>query len=233
MRGGADELLLWMEKEAQKYIKAPKLQALLNWAKQATSGSEGDFKPAAKRAIAIANAIASANFFAKFNPIVADANAIARAIDNAIAIADARDNFTNTDNVIAIFRVFASIFLPHDDAFAVVINHVHELERLKIFNNVNFTVLITKLEALQAKAPDGKQPLKVHIAAFRNHVLEDWLNALNLSSELVNLSIVESQTLDDYFYATWLIVQCKQAAVRVSPATWKAIEERMLLITGD
>jgi hypothetical protein len=129
MRGGADELLLWMERKLKSTLR-PQLQALLNWAKQATSGSEGDFKPAAKRAIAIANAIASANFFAKFNPIVADANAIARAIDNAIAIADARDNFTNTDNVIAIFRVFASIFLP-DDAFAVVINHVHELERLK------------------------------------------------------------------------------------------------------
>ncbi|MHC5721809.1 MAG: NACHT domain-containing protein, partial [Nostoc sp.] len=36
MRGGADDLLLLMEKEAQKYINTPKLQALLNWAEQLT-----------------------------------------------------------------------------------------------------------------------------------------------------------------------------------------------------
>jgi hypothetical protein len=57
MRGGADELLLQMEKAAQAYINTPKLQALLMWAEQATSGSEGDIKPVAKRAAALCFAI--------------------------------------------------------------------------------------------------------------------------------------------------------------------------------
>ncbi|TAF16563.1 MAG: NACHT domain-containing protein, partial [Nostocales cyanobacterium] len=38
MRGGADKLLLLMEKEAQKYINTPKLQGLLNWAEEVTVG---------------------------------------------------------------------------------------------------------------------------------------------------------------------------------------------------
>ncbi|WP_373528343.1 NACHT domain-containing NTPase [Nostoc sp.] len=56
IRGGADDLLLLMEKKAQQYINTSKLQALLNWAEQVTSGSPGDFKPMGKRAVAIANA---------------------------------------------------------------------------------------------------------------------------------------------------------------------------------
>ncbi|MHC5829535.1 MAG: NACHT domain-containing protein, partial [Nostoc sp.] len=66
MRGGADELLLLMETEVQKYINTPKLEALLNWAEQVTVGSEGNYKPVSKRAgaIAIVNAIANANAIA-------------------------------------------------------------------------------------------------------------------------------------------------------------------------
>ncbi|MEH2012320.1 hypothetical protein [Nostoc sp.] len=64
MRGGADDLLLLMEKEAQKYINTPKLQALLNWAEQIKAGSPGYFKAVHKRASAIANANANANTYA-------------------------------------------------------------------------------------------------------------------------------------------------------------------------
>jgi hypothetical protein len=53
-KNGADDLLLLMEKEAQKYINTPKLQGLLQWADAATKDSEGDFKPVGKRAAAIA-----------------------------------------------------------------------------------------------------------------------------------------------------------------------------------
>ncbi len=61
MRGGADKLLLLMEKEAQKYINTLKLQALLNWAEQVKVGSEGNYKPVGKRAVAIANANAKSH----------------------------------------------------------------------------------------------------------------------------------------------------------------------------
>jgi len=75
MQGGADELLLLMEKKAKKYIKtrdSSKLQDLLRWAHRATDGSAGNFKSVGKRADAIANAY-----------VIANANTIANAIDSA------------------------------------------------------------------------------------------------------------------------------------------------------
>lgn len=53
MGSKADELLLLIETEAQKYIKIPKLQALLSWANQITVDSEENIRPAAKRATAL------------------------------------------------------------------------------------------------------------------------------------------------------------------------------------
>lgn len=53
MADRADELLLRIATEAQKYINTPKLRALLNWAERVTANSQGTMKPAAKRAAAL------------------------------------------------------------------------------------------------------------------------------------------------------------------------------------
>ena len=66
MRGGADELLLLMEKE---FINTPKLEDLLRWADRITAGSESDIMPVGKRALAIALEIANAIINAKANAI--------------------------------------------------------------------------------------------------------------------------------------------------------------------
>ena len=57
MRGGADDLLLQMEAESQKYARNSRLQDLLIWIDQAIVDLEGVFKPAAKRAIILFNKI--------------------------------------------------------------------------------------------------------------------------------------------------------------------------------
>lgn len=222
MRGGADDLLLLMEKEAQKsqkYINTPKLQALLNWAEQVTAGSTGDFKPVGKRVVAIAIAYAYANSYD-------NANAIANAIANNYAIAIA-----NTYAIANAYTYTIAIANANANAIAKVINYSRELEKLKIFNNINFTVLIARLEALRAKVPDVQQPVEGR-RVFVERLQETLLNAFNLPQEMVNLSEVEAEALGDYLYANYLITQCKQAAVRVSPQTWEAIEARMLLVPG-
>ena len=96
----------------------------------------------------------------------------------------------------------------------------------------NFNVLIDRLEALKAKVSDDKQLLKVR-RRFIERLQQTWLKAFNLSPEMVNLSKEEAKALEKYLYANYLMIQCKQAAVRVSPKTWKAIEEQMLLVPGD
>ncbi|MEH1863902.1 MAG: NACHT domain-containing protein [Nostoc sp.] len=219
MRGGADDLLLLMEKEAQKYINTPKLQALLNWAELITAGSAGDFKPVAKRAVAMAITNANANAYAKANP-----NAYANAYAYATAIA-----YTYAySNAYAYAISFAK---ANAKANAIAIGYTRELEKFKIFNNINFTVLIAQLEALRAKVPDHQQPLEAR-QVFAERLQGTLLNAFNLNQEMVNLSQEEMKAFGDYLYANYLIIKCKQAAVRVSPQTWEAIEARMLLVPG-
>jgi uncharacterized transporter YbjL len=79
------------------------------------------------------------------------------------------------------------------------------------------------LQVLRTKAPDIRQPAEVH-QAFQNQISQIWLNTLQLEPAIVNLSESELQNLEQYLYAHCLIARCKQAAVRVSPKTWNAIE---------
>jgi hypothetical protein len=215
MRGGADDLLLLMEKEVQKYINTPKLQALLNWAEEVTVGSQGDYKPVGKRAVAIAYAYAYpyalANAYAYAYPY-ALANANALALANAYAYANA---------------------LANAYALALAIDKIGEIEKLQIFNQkLNFTVLLPQLEALKAKIPDDQQPEKVR-QAFAEQWRETLLNGFNLTPEMVNLSEEEINALDKYLYANYLIIQCKDAALSISTQTWETIETRMLLVKNN
>jgi hypothetical protein len=93
-------------------------------------------------------------------------------------------------------------------------------------------VLIAQLEALKATIPDEKQPHEVRLA-FAKHLQQTLLNAFNLTLEMIDLSESEANALENYLYANHLIIQCKQAAVRVLPTTWEGIEARMLLVPSN
>jgi len=98
----------------------------------------------------------------------------------------------------------------------------------EVYQGVDFRNLITQLESLQADIPHDEQPTAVH-QAFARNLIKLWLNAFHLTPELINLSDAELTEIDrQYFYVHWLILQCKQSAVRVSPQTWQNIEARML-----
>jgi hypothetical protein len=104
---------------------------------------------------------------------------------------------------------------------------------LEIYNqSINLSVLLTRLEALKAKIPDEKKTRKIH-RAFADKFIETMLDGFNFTSEIVDLSKEEITALEYYFYANYLIIQCKDAAVRVSRETWEAIEGRMLLPPGN
>ena len=105
------------------------------------------------------------------------------------------------------------------------------MEEFKIFNNVNYTVLIEQLEELAANIPDDTQPLAQR--ELPNRFLQINTEAVKIDKELGNLSVKESKKLENYLYANLLILKCKEAAVRVSPKTWAGIEDRMLRFVGD
>ncbi|MFN5895634.1 MAG: NACHT C-terminal helical domain 2-containing protein, partial [Dolichospermum sp.] len=155
----------------------------------------------------LANALANAYAIAFAN---ADANAVALAYANALANA----------NTLAY-------------ALAYAIDNIGETEELQIFNQkLNFTVLLAQLETLKAKIPDDQQPEKVR-QAFAEQWRETLLNGFNLTPEMVNLSEEEIKDLDQYLYANYLIIQCKEAALSVSKQIWETIETRMLLVKNN
>jgi hypothetical protein len=61
-------------------------------------------------------------------------------------------------------------------------------------------------------------------------LLDTWCNALHINPEIVKLSQEEADALGDYLSANHLIIQCKEAAVRISAKTWEEIESRMLVV---
>ncbi|MEP0877547.1 hypothetical protein NDA00_17185 [Funiculus sociatus GB2-M2] len=228
MRGGADELLLLMEKEAQKYINTPKLKALLQWAEQATAGSESNIKPMGKRAVAIAHAYGNNNSYS-----------YADAITNVNTISNISSTANDSGIHNAIVYIYSNVYTYYANANAnanaiAIVNaitrlFIYELEKLKIFNNVDFDVLIIQLKA---QISDNQQLLESP-PEFAERLLQTWLKAFKLNLEMLNLSKEEADTLENYLYANYLIIQCKEAAVRVSPKTWEEIEERMLLVPNN
>ncbi|QSV65480.1 MAG: NACHT domain-containing protein [Dolichospermum sp. DL01] len=248
MRGGADDLLLLMEKEGQKYINTPKLQALLNWAEEVTVGSQSDYKPVGKRAVAIASAYANVYAYAYNNAynnaysnknypyVLPKANALANALvyvlPKVYALANAYALALTKDYALALTNANA-LTKGYTKAFTKAIDYIREIEKLQIFNQkLNFTLLLAQLEALKVQIPDNTQPREAH-QAFAKELIETLLKGFNLTPEMVYLSNEEIKALENYLYANHLIIQCKEAAVRVSHTTWEAIEARMLLVGSN
>lgn len=217
MRGGTDQLLILMEKEARSCINTPKLQALLRWADKETVGSAGDIKSVGKRALAIIYANAEAKVYTHIY-----ANAIANAYANVNAYAEAY----------AILEAYVKD-IANTNTNAKIINRFIKsadfLKNFQIFNNINYIALIAQMEALKTQIPSDEQPQSVH-QSFTEQLVETWLHGFNLTPEMVNLSKEETEALENYLYANRLIIDCKDAAVRVAPSTWEGIEERMLRI---
>jgi len=118
---------------------------------------------------------------------------------------------------------------PNAYGYANAIPLAQELKKIKIFKEVNLTQLIAQLEELQKQLPDADQPEQIHLAFF-DRFLDTWCHALHLNPEIVKLSQEEAKALRDYLYANYLMIQCKEAAVRISAKTWEEIESRMLVV---
>ncbi|MDJ0581071.1 NACHT domain-containing protein [Crocosphaera sp.] len=222
MRGGADQLLLLMENETRKFLQTPlgmeKLVPLLEWGERMTNGSAGEMKPLAKRAIAYAyaNAYPYDNAYAKAY-IKSYTKTYINAYENAYAN--------------AYFCAYADTYT---DTIAEAINKFIKLANIlkkdKIFNEINYSQLLSQLEVLKTQIPDDELSREVRINFLKN-IDQIWNNAFHLTPELINLREEALEEIDDhYFYINWLMLQCKDAAVNVSPQTWEGIEDRMLRV---
>lgn len=126
-----------------------------------------------------------------------------------------------------------AIAYAYANAITASIKYIEEVEKLNIYNqNLNLTALLTEVTTIKANIPDSNQPEKLH-QDFAQKSIKTLLKSFNLTPEMVDLSKEEIRYLDNYLYANYIIIQCKEAAVRVSRETWEAIEGRMLLPPGN
>jgi hypothetical protein len=239
---GSDELLLEIHKAAKQYAQHPKVKALLQWADQVTAGSSGNFKPAAKRAVAIASSrvidIAIAREIIRTSPSV---KAIDIGIIRFIARASARVIANNIDTSIVIVsdiasEIASSIAISREivintNTYHTIANvRIGELDQSGIFTKLNLSQLANQLENLQTalKSSDIKQRQK-----SSKKLTSTYLEAFYLTEELTTYNSKESKALNNYIYSIDLLLKCKQEAARLSPATWEAIEAELLLPPDD
>ena len=259
LKNNADNLLLMMEKKIQTDVSIPRLQRFLIWVEKVTNSSEESIKPVAKRTMTLANALANTyannyayvysvdnnlrhayaiaylkNFSEKdflfhaytlasiyisfFSNTYANANVLTYAYALAKSYSNTLGNISAQKNI----RVY-------NNALDEFISYAEKLLETRIFQNVNFTLLIARLKNLKNQIPHKDKPRNIH-QQFSRSIINTWLEAFHLTPELVSLSKQEFEVIDTkYLYANLLMVECKQAAVRVSPETWQSIESRMLL----
>ena len=243
MRGGADELLLEVEQAAQQYTEIPKLAKLLQWSEQITSESSKNIDAVAKRATAL---LFASNFIPKLKFSRLYARDISHVQSLSPELASTINNLQSFTNAI---RAFADKLLTftyvnplvgqqsipstsnHD--FAYDLTHAIEIAQnliasVKIFEGIDFKGFVKELEFLQAIIPKSNQPQEVHRQFFEN-LQRVCFEAFKLDISLLEVSQEEARNIEDYLYVNYCLLQCFQAAVRVSPRTWEAIAARLLL----
>jgi hypothetical protein len=214
---GSDELLIEMHKAAKQYARHPKVKALLQWAEQVTAGSSGDFKPAAKRAVAIVSASPKRSVIdIAFNiDSSIDLNSVSVISSNRLSVSCINASASNSE--IASARESA-------------ITSANKLEKLGIFTELELSKFTNQLQHLQF-AVEGSDITQIMRVA--GQVINAYLEAFHLNQELINFTYEESPTLKNYLYSIDLLLKCKHEAARLSPTTWDAIEAELLLPPDD
>ncbi len=234
---GADPLLLLMEEQARSFINTPKLKALLKWADDLTAESEGNYMPAAERAVAIYFAcnLAHERIFQsdEVRPAAANVQKLCiRSGQTFNIFIQSFDYDFGLDQIVRDILIARDFTLSFDPEIFCGLELARTFEETQIFKSVDFTKLITELEILKSQVPDNAQPLEIR-RPFFDRVDQVWVNALELNREIATLSDEEVGAWADYLDACRLMVRCKKAAVRVSPQTWDAIEGRMLTVAAE
>ncbi|NER81412.1 MAG: NACHT domain-containing protein [Leptolyngbya sp. SIO1D8] len=259
MRGGADELLILMTKKAQSLGQNLHINTLLQWADQITDTSEGQYKSAAKRAAALYLAhtlieaknivLEPAKVSSSITLMIAYKLLMTRDSNRDVIATYALDITSDlgldlvqafTENMdfgyisyiskglaerfntgIEIIQNLFSRAIKDDDIVTAIKN-------TGILNGADFPTLIIQLNALLEK-DSSKVISPEQLQKLFQETQQVWLGALKLRPEIVNFSEQDSEALRDYLYANRLILNCRQAAVRVSKKTWETIEEQMLM----
>jgi hypothetical protein len=230
----ADKLLELIHLKSQQYISSSKLIDLFLWASKITNSLDENFSELNKRAavITLALTLLHMRFFSEENEDLPkkrspfyqarrSAYSIVGSLRSHLTIRFYRDKTSPGDDPRPAFN---RSYNPNVD-----LELAYEFAEVDILKDVNLLALINSLRTFQSEAPHESQPLEVR-NNYSMRVHQTWLDALHLQQELLVLSDEEVELLANYLYANELIVQCKEAAVRVSEKVWQEIEKKMLTV---
>jgi hypothetical protein len=235
---GSDELLLEMHKAAKQYAHNPKVKALLQWADQVTAGASGNFKPAAKRAVAIGINRSVVCFIPHYpsTSIAASLGFPINRFTNCDIIIDIINSKIDKDGYIDINIGIIKIKIINniDINIASSINLANviniRLEKSGIFTELKLSKLTNQLRDLQSGLFGSDI---IQIKKKYELFMYAYLEAFHLTQELITYSNEESQALEKYLYSIDLLLKCKKESARLSPATWDVIESELLLPPDD
>lgn len=217
----ATPLLESMAAKTPTLLVMEKLKALVNWADSATAGSLGDYKPAAKRAAALDLDLALALYHFR-------SRSLYLSLDRSLYLF--LDHSLDRSLTFYLHSFLdRSLYLDPSSYLDLDLDRPLEFKKIKIFNQVDFIGLAARLKGLQARIPEGYLSKEIY-QKFATQLVQIWCGALHLQPEWLELSEQEATSLERYLYANLLIVQCKEAAVRVSRESWAGIEQRMLTV---
>jgi tetratricopeptide (TPR) repeat protein len=183
-----------IDRYLQAYIVTPKIQSLLDWTGDSIDHASQDVQPLVKRILAIS----SARFI-----VSTSASLKKHACISSNYSDDFNENFFHAINQ--------------------VIKDIKKSEKLRIYRNVNFNSLISSLEHLQTQVAEKEQPNESP-QSLNKKLFEILLSSFHLNLGIINLSKNEIDLLNNYIYASWLLIECEQSAVRRTQEVWNRIE---------
>ncbi|MGF1600966.1 MAG: NACHT domain-containing protein [Thermosynechococcaceae cyanobacterium] len=203
----ADKMLRLMNQTAEQQIDSSTLRTLFVWAEQVTSYSDSDAPPLVRRYIAISLILS-----------LASALALASVSDLAFAIVSASD-----------LALSSASDLDFSLARALLLASASALASTQVFNSsVDFAPVIEEIGSLPSLIANNQVSAK-QLQTISDRLPQLCHNALNLDLTFLDISSVDAGKLLSYLYIHNLMVQCKEAAVRVSRNAWEEIESTMLL----
>lgn len=103
---------------------------------------------------------------------------------------------------------------------------VKRIKAAKIFKGVDWQRIVERLKQQQTFIKAARKGEAVEPPQESIH--DTWLSVLQIPPKTLTLSSTELQNCVQYLQAVELIVDCKEAAGRVSPEVWNGIEKRFL-----
>ncbi|NEQ97251.1 MAG: NACHT domain-containing protein [Cyanothece sp. SIO2G6] len=242
MGGGIEKLLYPMVMEAQSYVdQSPALQSYLLWAEHLASQAGSRYKAVAQRSVALYIGFALAfdtitDRERHLHPPAALVSILHRdlacnpfLVRNLTFMLDSR----LAQDLNSTFPLDLTFTRNVQQTLKLNLEFAKKLKQHKILDDSLITRLIAGLKTLEIRFQhfednnEDNNNVELGIKKLRS----TWINSLQLSPALINLTTSDLNTMTQYFKANQLILQCRKAAVRISQTAWNNLEQKLLTVS--